>query len=162
GLGEMHALIASAWLLNYLPLRPGLVGRIGYHRAVNGIPVKHSVRVLAESVVLGGLAIAVLLAVALAARGLAPLPALLLAAAPAALALAAALPLARAGPLAWRFAAAWGLKYADMLAWAARYAVVFALLGAPIDAPSAVLIAAVSQLALLVPFTGNGLGLREW
>src|SRR5436190_8739998 len=35
---EMTLLIGSAWLLNYLPLSPGLIGRVAYHRAVHGIP----------------------------------------------------------------------------------------------------------------------------
>jgi hypothetical protein len=40
--------------------------------------------------------------------------------------------------------------------------VVFALVGAPIGLPGAVAFAAVCQVALVVPFIGNGLGVREW
>src|SRR5690606_21044113 len=45
---EMTALIAASWLLNNLPMRPGMVGRVAYHRLVNAIPVLASVRVLVE------------------------------------------------------------------------------------------------------------------
>ena len=49
-----------------------------------------------------------------------------------------------------------------MLVWVARYAVVFAIIGAPLSTIEAVAIAIVSQIALLIPISGNGLGLREW
>ncbi len=41
---EMQALIATATLLNFLPLRPGLFGRIAYHRTFNAIPAAASVK----------------------------------------------------------------------------------------------------------------------
>ena len=41
---EMQALIAAATLLNFLPLRPGLFGRIAYHRTFNAIPAAASVK----------------------------------------------------------------------------------------------------------------------
>ena len=49
GYGEMHALVAGAMLLNFLPMRPGLLGRLAYHKRVNGIQVRDSVRVLIEA-----------------------------------------------------------------------------------------------------------------
>src|ERR1051325_3569231 len=61
-LGEMMLLIGSAWLLHYLPLSPGLLGRVAYHRAVHRVPVTASVRVLVEVLVVGGVVIACLLA----------------------------------------------------------------------------------------------------
>ena len=54
GAVEMGAVIGSAWLLNYLPMRPGLVGRVAYHKKVNNIPIGASVQVLALSIGLSG------------------------------------------------------------------------------------------------------------
>lgn len=163
GFGEMAALVGSAWLLNYLPMRPGLVGRVAYHKRVNGVRVKDSARMLIESGVLTGVAVMALLGVAIliadawssvvfVAAGAAPFGVI---------ALAWAI-LAAAGSPLWRYAGCLFFKLVDMGIWVARYMVVFVLVGAPLDAARTVLVAAISQLVLLVPFTGNGLGLREW
>ena len=162
-LPEMSALIGSAWLLNYLPMRPGLIGRLAYHKRYNGIRVRDSVRVLAESVSLTFVAIAVLFVAAVAARvsGREAAAAVVVVAG-GALTLVASIALACAGSPWWRFGAAFALRLADMLIWAARYAVVFALVGRSVDFGQAVAIAAISQIAIAVPFSGNGLGLREW
>jgi hypothetical protein len=159
---EMCALIAAAWLLNYLPLRPGLFGRVAYHRMVNGIRVRDSIRVMIGNVACGGVAVgAALLVVAVAgwrsASGfgaLAGLGSLLVVLTVAAL-------LSRG--------TAWGpsiagvfLRYVDLMVWVGRYAIVFSLVGSPIDPLGAVAVASVCQAALLVPFVGNGLGIREW
>lgn len=160
---EMGALVGSAWLLNYLPLKPGLVGRLAYHKRVNNIPVKHSVRVLVDSVILTTTSSAFVLALALLLREVAmPLGwqvAIVLAPA-AALALACTLrpPGERHG---WVLLAAL-FRYLDVLVWIARYAAVFYALDDPIGLPEAVLVASASQLAIAVPLTGNGLGVREW
>lgn len=151
---EMAALVGSAWLLNYLPMRPGMVGRLAYHKAVNRIRVKDSARVLLAAVAFTAAAVLVLLAIGLAvlpsAGGWWPLLCPLLAAAGA--------PLRRWG----RLAAVFSLRYADMLAWVARYAAAFAIVGEPLSALEATLVSCVSQVALAVPLLGNGLGLREW
>src|SRR5262249_9440774 len=68
-LGEMTCLIGAAWLLNYLPFRPGLFGRVAYHKAVNGIPIVKSIGATISAIVCSGLAIMVLLGVALIVRG---------------------------------------------------------------------------------------------
>ena len=54
------------------------------------------------------------------------------------------------------------LRWADLLAWAVRYHAAFALIGAPVGWETAVGLACVSVIAMLVPFVSNGLGLREW
>lgn len=161
GLVEMTALVASAWLLNYLPLRPGLVGRVAYHRLINGVPVKASVGVVLEAIACGGGALAMLVA---AGAGVARVHGhwsvlLCIAMAPAALAATVALGLrgvARAR--AWALA----LRYIDTLLWVARYLLVFRAIGVPISFVQAAGAAAVSQVVLLIPIVGNGLGLREW
>ncbi len=162
--GEMHALIGAAWLLNYLPLRPGMVGRLAWHKAVNGIPVRHSARVLVQAVGCTAASALLLAAVAGLAGGtrvwplLVPLPIL------AAMALWARR----------RWADAWSparlpapcalllgvlLRYADMALWSGRYWVAFALIGQPLPFAQAALVAAVAQVAMAAPVA---LGVREW
>lgn len=166
GLGEMHALIASAWLLNYLPLRPGMFGRLAYHKRVNGIGVRDSVRVLVTSVSLTVISNAAICAVAWAAYRTAPAVSWLIVAAPGLLIGITGLVLARRAGSMFAFgpglAIALCVRYFDILAWVGRYAVVFALIGHPLSLAQATLVTAVSQAALLIPFVGNGLGVREW
>lgn len=169
GAVEMGAVIASAWLLNYLPMRPGLVGRVAYHKKVNNIPIAASVQVLAFSIGLSGVAIVVMIALLLllggqsSAAGATPGSRTWIALSiPAVLGLAAGLWLrARAAP-SWRFISAGVFKFADVLVWAVRYWACFAVVGVELSPTQAAGIAAVTQLVLLIPLAGNGLGLREW
>jgi hypothetical protein len=160
--GEMHALVAGAWLLNYLPFRPGMVGRIAYHKAVNGIPVKTSMGLLVLSMSLTAAAILILAALSLILRLADTLAAQgAIVAAGAGLLAAASLVLQRTGG-PWRIATALTLRYLDMLVWVARYWLVFRLVGQHLTFEQACAIAAVSQAATAIPLSGNGLGLREW
>ncbi len=163
GFGEMISLVASAWLLNFLPMKPGLMGRIAYHKRVNNIRVRDSARALGESVAMSAISTALLLGVALLLLGTTSpwvvvagsgVPGLVLLLLSAVLA-ARSLSLARLG-------AAMLLRYLDILVWIARYALLFELLDAPLTLGDTVLVTAASQLAQLVPFVGNGLGVREW
>ncbi len=166
GLGEMHALIASAWLLNYLPLRPGMFGRLAYHKRVNGIGVRDSVRVLVTSVTLTVISNVSICGVAWAAYRASPVASWFIVAAPGVLIGIVGLVMARREGSGFAFhpgiAIALCVRYFDILAWVARYAVVFVLIGHPLSLAEATLITAVSQVALLIPFVGNGLGVREW
>jgi hypothetical protein len=54
------------------------------------------------------------------------------------------------------------IRYLEIMVWAVRYHAAFALLGSPIDANGALAFACVGSVSMLVPFVGNGLGLREW
>jgi hypothetical protein len=153
---EMQALVAASALLNFLPLRPGIFGRIAYHRAFNAIPAVATVKTVLAA---AGLSVAVAAYLALAlvvSRWLAmplwvpvglpvPLLALALAIRPARLWVAAGL-----------------IRYLEVMVWAVRYHLAFALLGSPIDAHSALAFACLSLVTMLVPIVGNGLGLREW
>ncbi|MCI0630632.1 MAG: hypothetical protein L0Y44_08275 [Phycisphaerales bacterium] len=157
GLLEMQALIASATLMNYVPLRPGFFGRIAYHRAVNQIAVVDSTKtVLAaaglSAAIAGYLALAVTLSagVSIDLRLLVALPL-------AAILIGAAI---AKGSRLWLLAAS--ARYAEVLVIAARYLAVFALIGSPIDFRDALAFGCVSMIAGMVPFFGNGLGLREW
>jgi len=156
GVLEMQALIASATLINFLPLRPGLFGRIAYHKAVNRILAVHSAKTIIQAAILSvsivvylGLVIAIsgALHVSLVYGVVAPLPVL---------AAGTAIPRLRI----WMAAAL--LRYLEVFVWAMRYYAAFALIGAPVDATGALAFACVSMIATMVPLVSNGLGLREW
>ena len=165
-LGEMSALIGASALANYLPLKPGLLGRVAYHKSVNAIPVVESAGVIFANVMSGCSACVLVLGVGVtgvaAQRGMGAWGLLATMSLPA---LACAL-------VAWRSdnrdsrRARWSLaillRYLDTLVWAVRYVVVFELVGLHISPAQAALFAGVSNVASLVPIAGNGLGLREW
>jgi uncharacterized membrane protein YbhN (UPF0104 family) len=156
GMLEMQAVIAATALINYLPLRPGLVGRLTYHKVVNKIPVRHALLTSFQALGLTGIVAAYLGLVLLIAHGdqtalwvfsSAPVPVLAIAG-------------------AWRTARIWAwaalCRYLDVVTWAVRYYAVFLLLGSPIEPHVAFALACVSIIATMVPFVSNGLGLREW
>ena len=161
--GDMFLLIGTAWLLNHLPFRPGMIGRVAFHKKYHGMAVRDSVRVMISAMALSGVSLAMLLAVALAvARVEQTVMQVACLAAPTAVAGLAA-GLARAAGMSWwREAAALAVRSLDMLGWVGRYAIVFALVGESPSIERVVVVAAVCQAAMVVPITGNGLGLREW
>lgn len=160
---ETAALVAIAGALNYLPMRPGMLGRVAYHKKYHGIGVGVSAKIIVLSVILNAIALGVLVLTALALQGM-PVAVWAVVCAGTLLALFAGALAARASsrPIQARLLAVLALKYADSLVWGARYAAVFALAGNPISLPEAVAFACVSQAASTVPLAGNGLGLREW
>lgn len=168
GVGEMSALMGSSWLLNFLPLKPGLVGRIAYHKTINGISIKGSLEVLASAIACGAGSILTALGVSVVLRDVSAHSAMTLALflIPVPVFLALAWVVRRISPAhvgakgARLVALSW--RYCDLLTWAARYLVAFELVGRPITPGQAVAVAAVSQAATLLPLIGNGLGLREW
>ena len=163
GMGEMLGLIGMAWLLNYLPMRPGMVGRVAYHKAVNGIAVKHTGQTLLEGAVITAVASGIMLLGALLLRGVHAAPAwAMLVLVPMATGGIASLVLWSRKPVLARYCASGALRVLDMAVWAGRYAVAFAIVGASIDLPAALVLAVASQAAMLIPIAGNGLGLREW
>lgn len=162
---EMLALIGAAGLANYLPLRPGLLGRVTYHRLVNGISITESARVVVVNLALTAMSLFLLVILAwiglrmkdILGGWLTPLNlATILGCAGS---IACLKPNASSG---WRHAGALGLRLLDMRVWMWRYEVVFALVGQPITESQSAAIAAVSQAAMLIPVVGNGLGIREW
>ncbi len=164
GLGEMNALVGSAWLLNHLPMRPGLIGRVGYHKLVNGIRVRDAVESTLWSLGLAGVAGLMGLGLSLGlpvGAGIGPI--VLVLAGPVVVVALLALGCRAAG----RVRAAWLLgalatRYADIGVWAVRYAVVFWVMGVELSPVQIVMVTAVSQVAQLVPIAGGGMGLREW
>ena len=159
GLLEMQALIAAATLVNYLPLRPGLPGRIAYHKAVNRILAIHSAKTIVQASLLSLVMVGYLAAVILLTRTLdgsrfwiwcgvlGPTPLMLAGAFVRSLRI-------------WLLAAL--VRYAEVFVWALRYYAAFKLIGLPITTTEALLFACVSMIATMVPFVSNGLGLREW
>lgn len=160
GRAEMAGLIGSAWLLNYLPMKPGMFGRLAYHKHINGVRYADSARVLGFSVSMTGVSLGLLVVVAALVRVGGPswvwcaLPAVGLA--------VGAFLLRRRGPWTGRVVYTALLRYIDSMIWVGRYAAAFALVGSPLSFADSVAVAAVSQAALLVPVSGNGLGVREW
>lgn len=159
---EMAGLIATAWLLNYLPMRPGMLGRVAYHKAVNKIAVRDSAKVMLIGITFSGISAAGI-TVLVAALSLFDVPGVVWGGALCVpVVVLGVLAVAARGGEAWRLPAAGAIRYLDLLVWAARYGVVFALVGMPISIQAALAVAVVSQLAMLIPLSGNGLGLREW
>lgn len=155
GFLEMQSLLAATALLNYLPLKPGFIGRIAWHRARHGVAVRDSLRTLVEAMLLSLAVIAAFLAALAAtnALGLAP-------------GLALALPAVAAAGLAFRATRtaceAFLVRQAELALWTLRYWAAFRLIGAPIELDAAIALGGASVLATLVPFVSNGLGIREW
>lgn len=154
---EMQALVASTALVNYLPV-PGFLGRVAWHRAVNAIPARDSAKtviqaMLMSAAVAGWLALSLFMAartgVSVWLPALSPIPPL---------AIAAALIPTRRRVLA----AAMLIRYVDSFATALRYYAAFELAGTSVGADGAMAFAAIGMIATMVPFVGNGLGLREW
>ncbi len=161
-LASMVPILGLTWLLNYLPMRPGLFGRLAFHRAVNAIPLTASIQAVVANLIAGASAIAITaLAVALAAPALAPHARawILIPALPT---LALLLASRFVGPRLQPLFLATAIRQADLFIWAARYLVVFAIINQPITLPAALAAAAASQAVSVIPFSGNGLGLREW
>ncbi len=160
---DMIMLIGAAWLLNHLPFRPGMVGRVAFHKKFHGMAIGDAVRVMITAMMLTGCSLGLLLVVAIAVSRIDSTPAHVLALSTPTLGAAAGAAVARlAGRGYWRELAALSLRSLDILSWVARYAIVFVLVGRPLSVDHVVAITAVCQVAMLVPITGNGLGLREW
>lgn len=153
--GEMQAVISASGLLNYLPFKPGFVGRIAYLRGRHGVRVPDSIRMIVEALALTGISavISTLTLVALRAAGLDGGWSLLACVLPALLALQ---------PRGRTMLLALAIRQAEFSLWIARYWIVFRLVDAPIGLDTAVVLAAISVISSLIPFISNGLGVREW
>ncbi len=167
---EMTALISAAWLLNYLPLWPGMFTRLAYHKAVNNITVKDAVKGIlwanAINTVNAALLAVATIGVAAAIGPTQPIMSGVAIAAPAGVMLALAAR-AKADPPArdphrhFLYTCA-AVRYAELHLWAIRYWLVFALLDTPITWLGAAALAALVTLAKTVPIAPNGVGVRTW
>lgn len=165
GCGEMLALLGGAWLLNYLPLKPGVAGRVAYHKHVNGIDFRWSLVVVIQSIVVGIVCFVtqVVFASIAAERAWSEWGRAAFIASPLVVAILG-LALPRKGMTAhgWRYSAAFAFRYADSLVWSLRYWLLFSVAGRPQGVSTTSAIAGISQSASLIPIAGNGLGVREW
>jgi len=160
GRREMFALVAASTLLNYLPLRPGLVGRVAWHRVVNGIPTIAVARTVIEAsvitVVVGGALVAgLLLSMPLAFGAASTLFASL------ALPLAVAIGCACTGALRIYAIPAF-MRLLELMLWAVRVHAAFALVGVDLSVAATLGLTAAAAGASMIPLVGNGLGVREW
>lgn len=164
GRREMIALIASSTLLNYLPLWPGTVSRVVYHRAANGIRMRDSTRVAIQASLLSGLSAALLAVLLLTiARPLGVTGVGAVAIGFSGAAGAAILSVTLAGrDHAWRTPLAVVTRSIELANWAMRYALALKIVGGSIDYENALAMAAVVRVAMLVPISPNGVGVREW
>ena len=153
---DMAGMICAAGLLNYLPLRAGLLGRVAYQKTRFGITVKSSTLTVMQAVGLSG--VTALSLVAAAASGLLIYYFLFL---PVAVGLIF-WRVGSGGGMYSRLGAALIIRQFDAFAWVGRYYLVFSLLGKDVPLAAACAVAGVGMLASFVPFTSNGLGLREW
>ncbi len=156
-LWEMSGLISVATLLNMLPLWPGAIGRIGYHRVVHGVhPVRAGMAIVASRLLACGAGAALLAgAWIIADDGIRVLIAGWVVSWVALLMLSC-WPRLRLASLAA------ALVWLDMLITTARYMAAFRLLGTTLSAETAAAVAGVSVVASSIPFLGSGPGLREW
>lgn len=163
-LSEMTALVTGAWLLNYLPMRPGLIGRIAYHRKYHAMRIADSLKVVILGITCSAIGLVVLLAIAVTLWGQNDWRAW---------AGACLSPIVMLGGLSFIGRLRGGrdmvllplvliLRYLDALVWTARYAVVFAIIGHPIGLAEAIILATASGIVQMIPLAGNGLGMREW
>jgi len=155
-LRDMAALVAAANAANFLPLRPGLVGRVAYLRIRHGVPLAISVRVTFEAAALTVLVtLFLVLFLAFGTRTGLPGAAGLLAFALSA-ALACHSPIFRP----YAIASIGRLVEVGLLSW--RYALAFSLIGLEIDADAAIAFACIASAASMIPLVPNGMGVREW
>jgi uncharacterized membrane protein YbhN (UPF0104 family) len=154
GLGDMCRLIGAAAVLNYLPLRAGLFGRVAYQRTIHGVSIADSGKTVLWATGLSGAVACVLVLAAVLPNGLItmlPMP----------IVLGVAIMVALRGP-ARDLGAALVFRQLDGLAWAVRYWLVFKLIHVQISPEGVSAVAGVGMLASFIPLTSNGLGLREW
>jgi hypothetical protein len=164
-ISEMHSVLGSAWLLNYLPARPGMVGRMMYHTLVNRIAFTSVLHASLAALACGVVASALLVGVAIVLVLLSP-------DAPTSLVIATCLlPVLVLGIAAFvvrrrersrRVLLALLIRYIDVLTWLVRYMCIFAMLGRPVSLFEAAALTAASQAANMIPLVGNGMGVREW
>lgn len=186
-LSEMTMLIGSAWLLNVLPMRPGLLTRVAYQSVVHKMSMKQNLIVVVYGSITTLLSIVIVvfgLLITLGVMRISLLPSdaagrilgatlLLLTAA---IAIAAWMlatspkpsptgvhgqqPRKFQAPIAtWRVLTATVMRMIDFASWTVRYYLAFAALGKPIDWSEASAVAIVSLLVGLLPVQ---MGPREW
>lgn len=174
---EMVGLIAASSLLNYLPMRAGMIGRAAYLKKLHGIDYRLSALML---FIVAGLTMYVFGLLAGATLWRQQIDAVWLASVATAIAVAAVVgvPVMRwklrvlpgisvawfdhhRGPAVGLLAAVMTARVADVLMLAGRLYIAAKIFGTPIEAPAAVVMATGGMLITLATPLPNGLGLRE-
>lgn len=163
---EMCTVIGSASLLNYLPMRLGLVGRLAYHKKVNKIDVSRAGAATLIQLLFSAVGLAI-------SAGAALLPQNMVFPAFAAIgfvfAIAAIImtktvcntdPLTLSTRDSIVLTALW--RTLDMLVWVVRYYLAMRLLNIDASWLTAIALATASQVGMMLSIVGNGLGIREW
>jgi len=125
GYTEMNGLIGIAWVMNYLPMHPGMFGRLAYHKRVNGVRIIDSTRVLIWANLQTGAAAVIVPAIAYACAvwlGTSELITSLALQLPIALSLIMALVMRTksSNAHAWRGPACFAIRAFEIQLWAAR------------------------------------------
>jgi hypothetical protein len=160
GVIEMYVLVGSAWLFNYMPMRPGLIGRIGYHKSINNIRLRDSLESSVWSGILAGIANGLMLPIAFLMMMVPQGWSLLLPFVPVVVAILLSMVLT--GRRKKLIILALAYRQLDVIVWLGRYWLAFEVLGLDVSIGDIAVISAVSQLASLMPLTGSGIGFREW
>ena len=154
--GEMFWLVMVSGMLNWLPMRAGLIGRTVYHSKVNGIPAPKSLQVLFESVAtivcVSGVALFMVIC-----SNLFRVDIIYFVCAPILLFFVF---ITRKPSRPWLLAISY--RYVDVLLFAARYWLIFDLMSYEITPQTAILLAGAGSIASLLPLPTGGLGGREW
>jgi hypothetical protein len=176
GVGLMQALLAASSLLNYTPIKAGLIGRVGYLKQYHGVGLRAAAL---THLLIGAMLVAAVLTIFLATAWSSVFDAFwwaLVAAGLAAFALLAAFGLRAVLPgnmpvdprlqnsLYWATCYLFVcllVQVAALFAAALRWWLVFRILGHPISAVDAWLAAILHTFSIMLG-PANGLGLREW
>ncbi len=155
-IAEMTAVVAAANAANFLPLRPGLVGRIAYLRARHSVPLGVSARVTIEAAAISA-SVATFFVAFLPLAERSGLPGW-----SAFLAFGLSSTVATVSPMLRPYAIASMGRLAELglLTW--RYLLAFALIGKEIDLDAAIAFACIASAASMIPLVPNGMGVREW
>ncbi|MAX25249.1 MAG: hypothetical protein CMJ19_12170 [Phycisphaeraceae bacterium] len=165
-LSRMQSLILSSSVLNYLPLRMGLIGRAAYLKQFHQLPLKQSAQIL---IIVLGLGAMVLGSVGLAVIAIPQMDQMTVILLTSALVVAlspiwkrifnqvARRKLHEARVLGWL-----SIRITDMFVVGMRTWFAFAIIGQPITFAQATALGAAGMLISLLGLTPNGLGLREW
>ncbi|MAE61497.1 MAG: hypothetical protein CMJ49_09100 [Planctomycetaceae bacterium] len=177
---DMTALVFAGTLLNYLPLRPGLIGRAAYLKHRHNIGYRHTTIALIL-VIIGSVLVYAVVGGATLITDPAHTPWWI----GIALVFFIASGLARPWLAKWghreslglnpRVLARWSglaglapltawliVRWTDLLTTAARLFIAFNLVGHPIGIPEAIVLASAGMFITLVGPMPNGIGLREW
>lgn len=165
-LGKMQQLILSSSVLNYLPLRMGLLGRAAYLKAMHQLPLKQSGVILLIVLGLGALVLGSSGAAVAAMRHEDPMTIVLLTCC----LIVAISPFWKRllkGTIRRDFSEArvlgWlTIRITDMFVVGGRTWFAFAIVGCPISYGQATALGAAGMFVSLTGLTPNGLGLREW